>query len=284
MNKKILIPIIIAGIALIVLFVLGINGLSVPPKKPMKEHNHAPAMPPKIEAASFESVLTAEKNKLHPQIQGEINALEEKVAQASSDNQKIIALENLAKKWVEIKRPSMGAYYFVEAGILENSEKKLTFASHLFNEAILTESKPEVKQWMAETAEKALKKVLEGDEHHVEAKMELATLYIEGMGQPMLGVAQLQEIVKNDSANFDANLVLGKMAIESNQLEKAVERGMLILKYHPASWEAYVLLAEAHVRQGMNDKAIGYLTEAKKHNKNPDFIKDVDQFIDKIKE
>lgn len=283
MNKKILVPVGIAVVALVAIFILAINGLTVPPKKVAKAPEHKGPMQQQVAAADFETILTAEKNKLHPQVQGEIGILEEALKDATTDVEKSAVYETIGKKWIDIKKPAMGAYYFAQSGILDYSEKKLTFASHLFNEALHDESRPEIRQWMGETAEKALRKVLEKDEHNVEAKMELATLYIEGLGQPMQGIAQLQEIVKNDSSNFKANLVMGRMAIESNQLDKAIDRANLILRYHPDSWEANVLLAEVHIRQGQKDSAMKYLNEAKKHNKNPEFIKDVDQYINSIK-
>lgn len=281
MNKKILIAISVAAIVLVVLFIAAINGLSVPPKKSPQPVAPASAAAPK--AADFQEVLANEKKKLHPDVLRAIVQLEEKMAMTTDEAEKRQHMEEIGKKWIDIKKPVIGAYYFSELGFLENSEKKLTFASHLLNEGFKTVENAELRQWMAETAIKNLNKVLEMDPKNVDAKLELANIYIEGIGQPMQGVAQLQDIVRNDSSNFKANLILGQMAIESNQLDKAIERGQLVLKYHPKSWEARLFMAEANYRLGKKAEAIELLEEAKKYNPNDAFIQDVDRYIEKIK-
>lgn len=267
---------------LLALFFLAVNGLSVPPEKEPRQETTGPVMSPSVHPADFDSLLTAEKKKLHPQVLGEIEAMEQSVQLAENDSLRSLAYETVAKKWLGIQRPVVAAFYFSQSGFLDNSEKKLTFASHLMNEGLHEEQNPAMRQWMADVAERSLNKILEKDPTNVEAKMELATLYIEGKAQPMQGVAQLQDIVRNDSSNFQANLVLGKMAIESNQLDRAIERANLLIRFHPDSWEARILMAEAYARKGDREQAVRYLSEAKKFNNDPGFGKDVDEYIEKI--
>lgn len=278
-NKKILIPVAISTAVLLILFFIGINGLSVPTPKSAQKPKQNVA----VKAADFDSLLQAEKNKLHPQVLGEINNMESELANAADDQARAELLDKIGRRWLELNKPLVGAKFISESGFLDNSEKKLTFASHLMNKELHDMQDAGMREWMADLAERSLNKILEVDPHNVDAKMELATLYIEGKGMPMQGVAQLQEIVGNDSANFQANLVLGKMAIESNQLDRALDRAQLILRYHPDSWEARILMAEAYLRQGDKANAEKYLLEAKKWNTDPAFGKDVDQYINNIK-
>lgn len=278
-SKKILLSVIISVVALVILFLLSISGLSVPKPK-SGEKVEAPLA---VKPANFDSFLAAEKKKLHPQVLGEINQMEFELEATSDPAQKAEILDKIGRKWLEVNKPLVGAKFIAESGFLDNSEKKLTFASHLMNKELHNMQDPGMRQWMTDLAERSLQKILEADPHNEDAKMELATLYIEGKGMPMQGVAQLQDIVRNDSSNFRANLVLGQMAIESNQLDKAIERAKLILRFHPESWEARILMAEAYVRMGDKENAINYLLEAKKWNTNPEFGKDVDEYINNIK-
>lgn len=277
-----MLPIIVGILAVIILFTGVYYGLSVPPKKAPTESG--PMMANVAGDYHIDEEIEATIKKLHPGVQSEIATLEENVKKASDNTAKSIALEALGKKWIDLKNNNLGAYYMSESGFLDNSEKKLNFASHLLSEGLESEQDPAKRQWMAQTAVKSLEKVLEAHPDDVNTKIDIASLYITGLGQPMQGVQQLLSIVEKDSTNLPANLVLGKMAIESNQLDKAISRGEIILRHYPDNWEARIFMAEAYNRLGQKEEAITMLETAKKYNKNQDFIKDVNQYIDLIKQ
>lgn len=268
---------VIAIIGVAIMFFGVYKGISIPPKK-----QSTPAMHNEENHFDIQNEITAALKKLHPGTQEEVKNLAKVADEISDPIQKSGALERLAQKWIELKYPVIGAYYMSESGFLDNTEKKLNFASHLLNEGLHEEQDQEKRQWMAQTAIKCLEKVLEKNPDHVEAKMELANVYINGLGQPMQGVQQLLSIVEKDPKNLPANMVLTRMALESNQVDKALERGNNILKYYPKNWEVRILLAEAYNRTGDKQNAIKVLEEAKKLNKNQDFIKDVDQYLNLI--
>src|SRR5436853_551913 len=64
--------------------------------------------------------------------------------------QKIEVYHQLAHFWADsAHRFEPYAWYTGEYARLENSEKSLTFAAHLFLNGLISEEKPEVKQWEA---------------------------------------------------------------------------------------------------------------------------------------
>lgn len=292
MNKKILQPLIIGAMALVLLFVGAVGGLTVPPSKldpnaQTEEHNHdhdheAPPMMQRPEM-NFAQYLEKTKKKLHPQILQVIEKLESDLSNAKDNHAKGHALESLGKQWYDIKRYEMAAYYFVEYGILENSEKYLTFASQIVNDHIQTIQEDDVKFWMGDNGVRALKKLVEMHPEDKDLKMELALMYIDNAGLPMNGVAELQAVVAADSSDFRANMILGEMAIQSRQFDKAVERCKLIIKHHPKSWEARVIMAYAYHNLNQNEKAIQLLNEAKELNTTAEFRADVDKYLETIK-
>src|SRR5699024_8187930 len=97
--------------------------------------------------------------------------------------------------------------------------------------------------------------------------------------QPMKGVEQLLDIVRRDSTNIPANVMLGKMAVQSGQLDKAIERGNTILRIDPKNINAYLFMGEAYKREGNKEKAIQLFTKAKEIMNNPSFSKDIDAYI-----
>lgn len=296
MNKKVYLPLILGVVALIILYISSLYGLAIPPSKLSPEHqhtaddghNHTPqidenGMPVMdIPQLDFDSYLTKNKKKLHPQILENIEKIEKELAQTSDSHEKAHILEKLGKQWYDIKKYEMASYYFVEYGILENSEKYLTFASQIISENLNTIEEPEVKFWMGANGVRALEKLVELHPKDVDTRIDLALMYIDGAGQPMKGVGELQSVVSEDSSNFRANIILGEMAIKSRQFEKAIERGNLILRYHPKSWEARVFMAYAYHNLGKKEDAIRLLNEAKQLNKNKEFQQDVDSYIQSI--
>jgi len=290
LNRKIYLPLTLGGFALVALFIGYLFGLNVPPAPKMSEvatheHDHdevtnAPMM--NIPQLDFEDYLAKTKKKLHPQILEDINKLEAELQSAQNIHDTAHVYEKLAQKWYDIKKYEFAAYYFAEFGILENSEKYLTFASQIVNEHIGTIPEQEVKFWMGAQGARALEKLVEQKPKDKDLKMDLALMYIDNAGQPMKGVAELQAIVAEDSSNFRANMILGEMAIQSRQFDKAVDRCQLILRYHPKSWEARVILAYAYHNLNQNEDAKRLLNEAKELNNNPEFHADVDKYLQSI--
>lgn len=230
------------------------------------------------EPANFDSLLLATKKKLSPAALADITK-QESIAASADVAAKVAALEALGKLWQEQKKRPIAAYYFGESGKLENSEKKLNFAAHLLTEEMHEEKNPNVKQWMANTAEACYQKSLELNPTNDTVRIDLAGLYISGTGETMKGIGELLTIVRRDSTNIPVNVILGRMAVESGQLDKAILRGNTVLRVDKDNIEAHLFLAEAYKRSGEAQKAKDLLNNAKKIMKNPDFDKDLDEYM-----
>ena len=87
-------------------------------------------------------------------------------------------------------------------------------------------------------------------------RMDLAAAYIDGAGETMRGVQMLLGIVRENPSNVPAALMLGKMAIESGQWDKAIARFESVLKIDPDNREALYFLAESYKGSGNRAKAI----------------------------
>ena len=99
----------------------------------------------------------------------------------------------------------------------------------------------------------------------------------------MQGVSILLEIVRKDSANIDALLMLGRFGIISGQFDKAIARLEKILYLRPQNSEALLLLAEAYNGQGNKTKAIEMLERCKKTVNDPAAKKEIENYIQSIK-
>jgi len=99
----------------------------------------------------------------------------------------------------------------------------------------------------------------------------------------MKGVTLLRDITSKDSTNIAANVILGKLAIQSGQFDKAIKRLELVLSLQAKNTEALYFLAEAYKGQGNKGKAIELFEKCKKMVNNPDFTKEIDQYINSFK-
>lgn len=229
--------------------------------------------------ANFDSMLTAAKLKLSPAAQAEILRQENTITRGDVKDQQVLAYETIGKLWIKNKNRKIAAYYFAESGKLENSQKKLNFAAHLISEELHDERDPHVRQWMSELAIGCYQQSIQLNPANDTTRIDLASIYFEGTGETMKGIEQLLTIVRQDSTNIPANIILGKMAIESGQLDKAILRGETVLRVDKNNIEGHLFLAEAFKRKGNAKRAKELFTEAKKIMNSPAFSKDLDEYM-----
>ncbi|HET8573553.1 MAG TPA: tetratricopeptide repeat protein [Edaphocola sp.] len=279
MKLKYIIPVAIA-LGLIALLNFGVST-----KKPVdpntdSEAPMAAAMgQQKVSALNLDSLLTVMKKKLPPAIQAKISLLENNITRGDIKEQQIADYESLGDIWLQEGQKGIAGHYIGLSGKLENSEKKLNFAAHLISEALNADAlMPAMKSWLEKEAVQYYSASLAINPVNDTAKMELAMVYMDAQ-QPMKGVEQLLDIVRRDSTNIPANVMLGKMAVQSGQLDKAIQRGQTVLRKDPGNIDAHLFMGEAYKRKGNKAKAIQLFTEAKKLMNNPAFSKDVDAYI-----
>ena len=276
-----------AAAGLTALLYWGVN--TVPPKKtgasqtpatqgvmPSEPHNN-------IEAASFDSIYTAVRLQLPGHAITEIDSIEE-LTRAIRDSARMAPVfTNLAQVWQKHKQLPVAAYYYAKAAKLENSEKKLNFAGQLFLDLIQEAGSAGVQAWEAQQAIDCFKRSLELNPDNDTAKMALAASYIEGTGETMQGVQLLLGITREKPGNIPANLMLGRLSIQSGQFDKAIQRFETVMKQEPENTEALYFLAEAYKNKGDKEKAIELFEKCKRIVNKPEFSKDIDQYINSFK-
>lgn len=280
--------IIIATVGLTALLYWG--GNTVAPKKvATEEHQHAPneaphmAGPGSMEAASFDSILTAARKQLPEHAAGEISIIEKQVSGMRDSSGMIPAFDTLAKLWQEHKQLPIAAYYYAEKAKLENSEKNLNFAGQFFLNLMYEASSASMQVWEAQQAAACFQRSLAINPANDTVKMALAASYIEGTGETMQGVQLLLGVTREKPNNIQANLMLGRLSIQSGQFDKALGRFETVLKQEPENTEALYFLAETYKGKGNKQKAIELFEKCKKVVNKPQFSKDIDAYVNSFK-
>jgi len=227
-----------------------------------------------VEAANFEDIYSAAQAKLDAT--AKTKALE--LQKSANKQQTAIAYKDAAEFW-EKKDLNIAAYYYKKGALLENTEKSLTFAGNLLTLQMANTPDAEIKEWQANEAIECFTKALELNPKNLDTKIALASCYIDGTGEIMKGVGSLKEVTALDSTNSAANLLLGKLSVQSGQHEKALKRLNTVLSQDSKNTEALYFLAETHKNMGNKDKAIELFEQCKKIVNNPDFSTEIDNYI-----
>ncbi|HYC27287.1 MAG TPA: tetratricopeptide repeat protein [Chitinophagaceae bacterium] len=271
---------LLAGSGLIVLLVLFFFGQTVPPKKAVANttsESHG--------QITINDILQASKQRLTPAQQSYVNTLETAVVRGDVKEQQIRVYNQLAGFWRDSANAFLpAAWYTGEAAKLENLEKKLTFAAHLYLDNIRVQSDASLKTWMAEQAKGLLEQGLKVNPANDSLKVSLGACYLfGGVGSPMEGIAMIREVADRDPHNVYAQMTLGSASIMSGQFDKAIERFKKALEHQPGNAEARLSLAEAYEQKGDKASAIEWYQKTKALVPNPAIVHEIDERIEQLK-
>jgi tetratricopeptide (TPR) repeat protein len=267
---------IAAGIILVItLFFLG---KTVSDSKPVAT---TPAQ--KTQSFDIEKFISNEKNHITPSQLNFLSKIEDSLASSSN---KISAYKSMAAFWKDsIHQFEPFAYYTEAAAKLDNSEKSLTFAAQIFLEGLRGEDDLAKVEWEAGEAISLYERALTLNPENDDLKIELASCYIYGKGrsgdpqETMKGIQQLLSVVRKDSTNMKAQMVLGVGGYVSGQYDKAIARLIKVVTAQPDNFEATAFLADTYAAQGNKAEAIKWYNVSKNLSNNPDYNNEVDKRI-----
>lgn len=212
---------------------------------------------------SIDAILNQEKNHLTPEQITRLTFLEHGVSRGDVKDQQIHIYHQLAVFWrdtAKIFKPF--AWYTAEAARLENSEKSLTFAAHLFLDSLFEQNNQQIKQWEAFQAKDLFERSLKLNPHNDSSKVGLGAVYIYGgIATPMKGIGLIKEVADRDSTNAYAQWTLAQASIVSGQLDKAEERLEKLVRLQPKNIDAYLLAGGVAEQTGNKTKAIDWYTK-----------------------
>lgn len=281
MKKQVLLA--AAAIGFVIIFFM--FGRTAAEKKPVAatasadNHSHEGAF-------DITHFITDAKQKLSPSQNIIVGKLENSVTRGDVLSQQIDATNKLAAFWKDSARLfEPYAYYLSEAAKLDNSEKNLTFAAQLILTNLRFEQDETKLSWQSALAVELFEKAIEKNPADDNLKIGLGSCYIYGKGraggseETMKGIQQLLAVVKKDSANMKAQMILGFGGLVSGQYDKAVERLTKVVTAQPNNMEAMEYLANAYAARGDKAAAVKWLKVIRSMDNNPEFLKQVDEKI-----
>ena len=243
-----------------------------------------------VKAFDIEQYIGLEKAKLTPNQYIIANKLANNLIAANSTVNKIEANQALAAFWKDsAKSFEPYAFYISEGSKLDNSEKNLTFAARIFLNNLRAE-KDEVKlNWETTSAINLFERALKLNPDNDDLKIGLGSCYIYGKGrngnpqETMQGIQQLLSVVRKDSNNMQAQMMLGVGGLVSGQFDKSIERLNKVVTLQPQNAEAVAYLADAYAGKGDKANAVKWYNVSKRLLNNPHYTEEVDARIKTLK-
>lgn len=200
-----------------------------------------------------DTVLAMAKKQLSTDQVVRLNTLENSISRGDVQAQQLKVYHQLSHFWRDSARIfEPYAWYEAEAARLENSEKTLTFAAHLFLENLQQDNDPALIRWKALQAKDLFERSLKINPDNDSSRVGLGACYLFGniSDAPMEGITKIREVADRDSTNAFAQMVLAKGSLISGQYEKAIERLSTVNRHHPGNLEAILMLADTYERTG----------------------------------
>ena len=242
------------------------------------------------EAFNIERFLTLNKNKLTASQTLHRSTLENNISRGDVPAQEKANFQSLANFYKDSLKSFEGyAYYTAKIAKLDNSEKNLTFAAQLFLENLRVEHDEAKLSWETAEAIELFEKALKINPTNTDLKIGLGSAYIFGNGKSgnaqktMEGIQTLLSVVKEDSTNMKAQLVLGIGGFTSGQYDKALERFQKVVTAEPGNLEAVAFLADTYAASGNKTEAVKWYNVSKRLANNEHYNKEVDKRIEMLK-
>jgi tetratricopeptide (TPR) repeat protein len=263
------------GTAVFLVAVIFIYGRRIPKTYNSSTPANTNTSPSENSDLTTDSILNISRKQLNQEQSTRLAMLENSISRGDVKGQKMEVYHQLAHFWGD----TVGffppyAHYEAEASRLENSEKSLTFAAHLFLSSLQEDQQADARltKWKALQARDLFERSLKINPNNDSSRVGLGACYLFGniSATPMEGINMIREVTQRDSTNLYAQMMLVQGSLVSGQFDKAITRLQAVNRMHPDNVEAILLLADLYERN--NDKA----TAVSWYKKSLSFIKRAD--------
>lgn len=193
------------------------------------------------------------------------------------------AFDSLRTFWTNKKRPDMAALVTERKAMATKAAADYFEAGNRYYNAVRFSRDESAIPALYQSAIRCFKAGLETDPSNVDARIMLASSYVEGSQQPMEGIRLLQEVEKTDSGNVKLQLSFAFFSLKSGQPDKAEQRFRKVLRADSTYLEAYLHLADLYEQQGKTDSTIALLSRFASRTTDVTAKLEVNKYINQLK-
>ncbi|HRG20156.1 MAG TPA: tetratricopeptide repeat protein [Saprospiraceae bacterium] len=214
-----------------------------------------------LEVTGIENLMQTARKKLSASDLATLDALT-----ASMGEDSVAALEMLSSKWYELGDASIAGHYAEELALLKNDEQSWSIAGTTYLLGLKSATEDKVRAFCKSKALAAFEKALSLNPSNVDHKINKALCYVEMADEnnPMQGILMLRELNQQYPENVNVMVQLARLALKTNQLDRAKERLQQALSLDPSNNSANCLMAETLEAAGDTQNAAMYRSKCKK--------------------
>ena len=209
------------------------------------------------ESASIEVLLKSAKESLSAPQSNDLLALETQLETTASDSARAKILQQISGKWFEYGYPAIAGHYAERVAELIGTEEAWSITGTTFTLCVQREDDPRIKDYCTDHAVQAFESAISINPSNIAHKVNLALCYTENPPQdnPMRGILMLVELNKEFPDNVLVLNNLGRLAINTGQFDRALERLEKALSLEPENTTSICLLSRAYEGVGQIEKA-----------------------------
>ncbi|MDG1295803.1 MAG: hypothetical protein P8P48_01615 [Saprospiraceae bacterium] len=245
--------VITLGVAItaIILFYLGCDNLSQSQKRINQTRKSS------LVATDIQNLLNNAKDEMSESNKGEIALLESMVRSSSEDTLAMISnLEKLSANWFQFGHPEIAGHYAKEIASIQEDAGSWEMAGTTFVLCLQKQRDQKIRDFCSVNAVSAFENAISEDPNNVSHRINLALCYVEEpqKDNPMRGILMLRELSENYPESASVKYQLGRLAVMTNQLDKAVERLESAHTINPEDKRIVCLLADTYQKLGNSSK------------------------------
>lgn len=212
------------------------------------------------ESTDPQTLLQTAKAGLSPEQLAVIIAAEKDLDAQTEELQKVELLKKLSGSWYELGRVDLAGIYAEQVAEITNEESAWAIAGTTFTIGAKQTQENKIRQFCFGRAVKAYESAISINPSNSAHQLNLAICYTDNppKSNPMKGILMLRDLNEKEPENTAVLTTLGRLAIQTGQYEKAVERLGQALTVEADNKQANCLLSKAYEGLGDREKAAQY--------------------------
>lgn len=218
-------------------------------------------------ATNINNLIRDVQDKLTADQKSYLITLEKEVEGSENESNRVGLLKRLSGKWFEYQQPHIAGFYAEKVAEIENTVDAWSITGTTFAGAFKGDFEDKVKDYALERATASFENAISLDPTAIQPKVNLALCYVEHTPKdnPMKGILMLIDLNKENPDNPLILTNLGRLAIQTGQYDKAIERLGRAVEIEPENRNANCLLAQVYGQMGNKEKSDFHLDKCKKN-------------------
>lgn len=224
-----------------------------------------------LEATGFDNLIREATPKLSTEDAVRFSDLRKVVQNINVEDSILVAgYEDLSSFWYNHEEIALSGYYAEEIAKIKNDEESWAITGTTFASGIAYSEDQKTKDYCSSRAIRAFENALSLNPDNVDHRINIALCYVENVPpqEPMKGILQLRELNTAYPSNVSVINNIARLAIRTNQIDRAIERLNQALDIEPDNRLSVCLIADAYQRKGDNTNFELYRLKCLEYNKN----------------